>query len=175
MGSQSLIFYSFIAWLSPIMQYRGFDDKAAGYILSAYVIMGFMGSAAVPFIMKRNRTQKSTAMQLGFAYFIGIAVMMSGSCFALTFGAILLCGFCSGTMISFAMALFGLHTRDGEDASRLSGLAQSVGYLIAAVGPVLLGHIYDVWGSWTLPLGILAAIALALTAMSRIVGSDEII
>ena len=175
MGSQSLIFYSFIAWLSPIMQYRGFDDKAAGYILSAYVIMGFMGSAAVPFIMKRNRTQKSTAMQLGFAYFIGIAVMMSGSCFALTFGAILLCGFCSGTMISFAMALFGLHTRDGEDASRLSGLAQSVGYLIAAVGPVLLGQIYDVWGSWTLPLGILAAIALALTAMSRIVGSDEII
>ena len=126
MGSQSLIFYSFIAWLSPIMQYRGFDDRAAGYILSAYVIMGFMGSAAVPFIMKRNRTQKSTAMKLGFAYFIGIAVMMSGSCFALTFGAILLCGFCSGTMISFAMALFGLHTRDGEDASRLSGLAQSV-------------------------------------------------
>ena len=78
-------------------------------------------------------------------------------------------------MISFAMALLGLHTRDGEDASRLSGLAQSVGYLIAAVGPVLLGKIYDLWGSWTLPLGILAAIALALTAMSRIVGSDEII
>ena len=101
--------------------------------------------------------------------------MIIGECFSVTFGAILLCGFCSGTMISFAMALFGLHTRDGEDASRLSGLAQSVGYLIAAAGPVLLGKVYDVLGTWTVPLGILATVALALTAMSCIVGSDEII
>ena len=175
MGSQSLIFYSFIAWLSPIMQDKGFDDRTAGYVLSAYVIMGFIGSAAVPFIMKRNKTQKATAIQLGAAYSIGIAAMIIGECFSVTFGAILLCGFCSGTMISFAMALFGLHTRDGEDASRLSGLAQSVGYLIAAAGPVLLGKVYDVLGTWTVPLGILAAVALALTAMSCIVGSDEII
>ncbi len=62
MGVQSLIFYSFIAWLSPMLQDRGYGQDMAGYVLSAFVIMGVAGSAALPFIMKRNKSQKMTGI-----------------------------------------------------------------------------------------------------------------
>lgn len=175
MGAQSLIFYSFIAWLSPIMQDKGFNDTQSGYILSAFVLMGFAGSATLPFIMKRNREQTITGIQLGILYFVGIVAMMFGKSFPIMFMAILLCGFCSGAFISFVMALFGLHTSNGEDASRLSGLAQSMGYLIAAAGPIFLGKAHDLWGGWMIPMGILALTSVLLIIMGRIVGRNEII
>jgi CP family cyanate transporter-like MFS transporter len=43
----------------------------------------------------------------------------------------------------------------------LSGMAQGVGYLIDAVGPTLLGALFDVAHSWTLPLALLLGLLLA--------------
>lgn len=175
MGVQSLVFYSFIAWLSPMLQDKGYGQAAAGYILSLYVVMGMLGSVALPFIMKRNRNQKLTGMQLGIMYTAGIgAVMLSETGLIMTAG-IMLCGFCSGTCISFAMSLFGLHTSNGYDASRLSAMAQSLGYLLAAAGPVALGKIYGVTGGWNIPMLVLLLCALFLIGAGRVAGRDEIL
>ena len=45
-------------------------------------------------------------------------------------------------------------------AARLSGMAQGVGYLIAAIGPFAVGLLHDVSNGWTVPVTILIAIAL---------------
>lgn len=176
MGVQSMMFYSFVAWLSPMLQSRGYGDEAAGYMLTVYVIMGMAGSAALSFIMKRNRSQSVTGVMLGSLYLLGmICMLLSPYLTGLLLPGIIVCGFCSGTCISFSMALFGLHTSDGGSASRLSGLAQSVGYLVAAVGPVVLGKIFDITQSWNIPLIILTAAAVFLIAAGSVVGRDEII
>ena len=176
MGVQSMMFYSFVAWLSPMLQSRGYGDEAAGYMLTVYVIMGMAGSAALSFIMKRNKSQSTTGVMLGSLYLLGmICMLLSPYLTGLLLPGIIVCGFCSGTCISFSMALFGLHTSDGESASRLSGLAQSVGYLVAAVGPVVLGKIFDITQSWNIPLIILTAAAVFLIAAGSVVGRDEII
>ena len=176
MGVQSMMFYSFVAWLSPMLQSRGYGDEAAGYMLTVYVIMGMAGSAALSFIMKRNKSQSTTGVMLGSLYLLGmICMLLSPYLTGLLLPGIIVCGFCSGTCISFSMALFGLHTSDGESASRLSGLAQSVGYLVAAVGPVVLGKIFDITQSWNIPLVILTAAAVFLIAAGSVVGRDEII
>ena len=113
---------------------------------------------------------------LGSLYLLGmICMLLSPYLTGLLLPGIIVCGFCSGTCISFSMALFGLHTSDGESASRLSGLAQSVGYLVAAVGPVVLGKIFDITQSWNIPLVILTAAAVFLIAAGSVVGRDEII
>jgi len=41
------------------------------------------------------------------------------------------------------MMLFGLRTSNTHDAAELSGMAQSVGYLLAAIGPTLFGYLHD--------------------------------
>lgn len=176
MGVQSMLFYSFIAWLSPMMQTAGYDSVLSGYLLSGYVIMGMAGSAALPLVTKKSRSHSQTGVLMGATYFLGALLMLlSLSLPVLLFPGIIICGFCSGTSISFAMTLFGLHTSNGQSASRLSAVAQSIGYLVAAIGPVVLGRIFDATKSWLLPMMILAAAAGFLIVAGKIVGRDEII
>lgn len=175
MGTQSFIFYCFIAWLSPMLQSRGWDDGSAGYLLSVYVVMGMAGSAFLPVIMKKNSSQSKTGVQTGVIYAAGmIAVAAAGDGIVSIIG-IALCGFCSGLCISFSMALFGLHTDNGRDASKLSGFAQSAGYLIAAAGPLIWGKIYGETGSFDIPVIILVVMAVLLIFLGKKAGKEEII
>lgn len=175
MGVQSMMFYSFIAWLSPMLQTKGYSDVVSGYLLSVYVIMGMAGSAMLPFIMKKNKDQSVTGILLGALYLAGMVCMLLAGYFAALIAGILLCGFCSGTCVSFSMALFGLHTSNGQSASRLSAVAQSAGYLVAAIGPVALGKLFDLTASWIVPLSILVMAAVFLIVAGHVVGREEII
>lgn len=175
MGVQSMMFYSFIAWLSPMLQTKGYSDVVSGYLLSVYVIMGMAGSAMLPFIMKKNKDQSVTGILLGALYLAGMVCMLLAGYFAALIAGILLCGFCSGTCVSFSMALFGLHTSNGQSASRLSAVAQSAGYLVAAIGPVALGKLFDLTASWIVPLSLLVMAAVFLIVAGHIVGREEII
>jgi CP family cyanate transporter-like MFS transporter len=61
----------------------------------------------------------------------------------------ILLGLAGGASFSLAMMFFSLRTRTADEAAELSGTAQSFGYLLAAVGPVLFGYIHDISNSWT--------------------------
>jgi CP family cyanate transporter-like MFS transporter len=58
------------------------------------------------------------------------------------------------------LALIGLRARTSEGTAALSGFTQSVGYLIAAVGPFGVGLLFDLSGTWTLPLLVLLALVV---------------
>ena len=49
----------------------------------------------------------------------------------------------------------------GAAVAGLTAMALSVGYLIAAAGPFLLGAAHDLTGGWTMPLVLLLAITAA--------------
>ena len=63
---------------------------------------------------------------------------------------------------SLALTFFALRAPDSDHAAALSGMAQSVGYLLAAGGPFLFGVLRDVTHAWTVPLALLFAVALCL-------------
>ena len=66
-----------------------------------------------------------------------------------------LMGVACGNAFGLAMMFFSLRTIETSHAARLSGMAQSLGYLLAAVGPVLFGIVYELFHSWSAPLLIL--------------------
>ncbi|MBI6183893.1 MFS transporter, partial [Serratia proteamaculans] len=72
-----------------------------------------------------------------------------------------LLGFGSGASMMLGLTFIGLRTKNAGDAAALSGMAQSVGYLMAAMGPLLLGKVQELSGGWTVPLLMTAAIAVA--------------
>jgi CP family cyanate transporter-like MFS transporter len=39
-------------------------------------------------------------------------------------------------------------------------MAQSVGYLVAASGPLVLGAVHDAVGGWTLPMALVTAVTV---------------
>lgn len=124
---------------------------------------------------KKVKNQSKLGVGLGIIYIIGLATMLLSDGVPALIIAIICCGFCSGACISFSMALFDLHTKNAADTSALSSLAQSVGYLLAAIGPIALGKIYDVCHSWTMPLVLLLILALVLTVLGYLAGREKII
>ncbi|MCW7864624.1 hypothetical protein OPU84_00510, partial [Klebsiella pneumoniae] len=55
----------------------------------------------------------------------------------------------------------------------LSGMAQSVGYLLAACGPPLMGRIHDANGDWHIPLLAVALISLVMAVCGALAGRDR--
>lgn len=175
MGIQSLLFYCFVAWFATILQSNGFSTTTAGYFNAAYMLLGIPGSLAAPLLLGKRKNHSGFAVKLGLLYVIGLSAMLFSSHLPALIIAVICCGFCSGACISFSMMLFGLHTESAATTSALSGLAQSIGYFLAAIGPTIMGRLYDVSGNWNVPLTILIILALALTMLGYLVGKEKII
>jgi CP family cyanate transporter-like MFS transporter len=70
-----------------------------------------------------------------------------------------LAGISSGAALVYALTRISLAARTSAHATRLSGMAQSIGYLVAASGPVVVGWLRDSTESWTPALAFVAALA----------------
>jgi len=62
-----------------------------------------------------------------------------------------------------ALTLIALRSRTALATTSLSAFAQSIGYLVASLGPLGFGALYEITGNWTAPLLALAAAAVAQT------------
>ena len=60
------------------------------------------------------------------------------------------------------MLFFSLRTEHAHTAIKISGMSQSVGYMIAAFGPPLFGKLYDITGIWNTSFYFLTAMVLLM-------------
>ena len=75
---------------------------------------------------------------------------------------VVLLGLGQGACFSLALTFFALRAPDSEHSAALSGMAQSMGYLLATAGPFFFGVLRDVTQAWTVPLVLLFAVAVCL-------------
>ncbi|HVD25708.1 MAG TPA: hypothetical protein VNB86_06900 [Gaiellaceae bacterium] len=83
---------------------------------------------------------------------------------------VLLFAFGQGGAIALALTLMILRAPDSRLAGELSGMAQAIGYTMAATGPFLLGALYDATGRWDPPLLALLALTVPLAAVGVAAG-----
>lgn len=160
MGFQSLTFYVVLAWLPDLLQSRGLGAAEAGWMLALSQATGIIGSAAVPLWAGRLADQRRIVSVLGLVEVVALAGLLSPGAQLVTLWVSLL-GFALGGTFGLALVLLVLRAADADAATALSGMAQSVGYLVAATGPVLFGVLYDLTRGWTLPLLFLMAVLVA--------------
>ncbi|MBX5220404.1 CynX/NimT family MFS transporter [Rhizobium sp. NLR8a] len=163
MGLQSALAYCVFGWLVPILRERGLDGVTAGAIVSLSVMVQAASCLVVPHIAVRGRDQR-----LINAGLCGVAVTaLLGLLFAPLSSVWLwavLQGIGQGGLIAAAMTTIVLRSRDPDVAAHLSGMAQCVGYLLAAIGPLIVGLIRGWTGSFSwcavlfIALGLGAAI-----------------
>lgn len=77
--------------------------------------------------------------------------------------ACVLLGFATNAAFSMAMILFSLKTSNPYETSAVSGMAQSIGYLAASVGPMMAGFLHSQFNSWTVALAVLIVIVVIMT------------
>ncbi|MDQ0300723.1 CP family cyanate transporter-like MFS transporter [Salibacterium salarium] len=148
MGLQSFLFYCLITWLPEILQARGIDASAAGWMLSIMQFIGFPLSFFIPVIADRLSNQKGIVIGISCLYFIGLGGLLMDGSFVLLAVSVFLFGLAQGGALSLSLTLLGLRAQSAKQASQLSGMAQSFGYLLAAIGPFSIGILFDMYHSW---------------------------
>lgn len=164
MGFQSLTFYVILAWLPAILLSRGFDAEFSGWMLSLSQATGVMGSMIIPFFAGKKPDQRLLVAVLILVEIIAlVGLLFPGLGFVAVWVAMI--GFVLGGSFGLALLFIVLRAHDTDSATELSGMAQSIGYLVAAIGPVLFGSLFDLTGSWVYPIILLIVTAIIKLAM----------
>jgi CP family cyanate transporter-like MFS transporter len=154
---QSMAFYCGLTWLPSILRADGYSAATAGTLQALANSISFVPAFLLPFLAGRMRTQ--TPMLAGV---VALAVL-SALGILLVPGAdplwMVLIGLAQGGALGLALILPVLRGGDVRTVAALTGMTLSVGYLVAAAGPFLLGLARDVSGGWTLPLVLLVGIS----------------
>ncbi len=154
LGLQSLAFYVILAWLPDILISKGFSSSEAGWYLSLSQVTGVAGSVLIPFIAAKRDDQRFLVWILvGLEAISLIGLWLGGACAISVWVSLI--GFSLGGSFGLALLFIVLRSTDSETAAELSGMSQSIGYLLAAVGPIAIGATFDITGSWDMALFIL--------------------
>ena len=165
MGLQSLLYYAALSWLPTIFQDRGTSAVTAGNLLALMGAGNLVGALIVPVLAHRGPGQRALVVPSMAAVGVGLA----GSLWAPLGTAALwvsVRGIGQGACLGLAIFLMLARAPDPGAAASLSAFAQSAGYLVASAGPLELGLLHSVTGSWTIPVAVL----LVLCGCGLVVG-----
>ncbi|MEO4053786.1 MFS transporter [Solibacillus sp. CAU 1738] len=166
MGFQSFLFYCTATWIPEIYIAQGIDPENAGWLVTIMQFSQIPMTFIMPILAAKLTSQRPIVIFFTVCYFIGFTGMiMEWTSLAVVWMIFL--GFAGGASFGLCMMLFNLRTKTAYDAAELSGFAQSIGYLLAAIGPVAFGFIHDLTDSWFMPnvLFMIAATLLFITGM----------
>lgn len=147
MGLQSALAYCVFGWLVPILRERGLDGVTAGGIVSASVMVQAAACLVVPHIAVRGKDQQLINVTLCALAVVALLGLLFAPLSTVWIWAVLQ-GIGQGGLISAAMTVIVLRSRDPHVAAHLSGMAQCIGYLLAAIGPFIVGLIRGWTGSF---------------------------
>jgi CP family cyanate transporter-like MFS transporter len=164
MGSQSLLYYATLTWLSPLYLAAGWSAGRAGLLLGLFSFTQLFSALAVPALAERTGDHRPwIALCVGTATLMLAALGLVPTAAPWVWAALL--GLGVGGMFALALTLLVKLAPTPAASARLSGMALLVGYLLAATGPVLAGALYDLAGSYRVPFLALAGIGTATLAV----------
>jgi CP family cyanate transporter-like MFS transporter len=172
LGGQSLVFFTLITWLPTILRDDGMSAVTAGWMLMLLQLSGAVATVTIPLLGARRRSQS------------GLVVLSAGLCVLALAGFaglpaalaplwVIVVGYGLGACLTLAFTMFVLRAPDPHTAGALAGMAQMFGYVLAATGPIGVGVLHDVTGSWTVPLLVLLAVMAAALAAGVGSGRDR--
>ncbi len=163
MGLQSVLAYCVFGWLPTILIDRGFTPLGAGAVLSASIAAQLVTALGGSWIATLGKDQRAAAAGL-----VGLSIGALMGCMFAPLGQIwlwaLLLGLGQGGSFSVAMMLVVLRSPSAQVVASLSGMAQLVGYTMAACGPFIAGVLRDLTGGWNMAAAFFVMVAIAAMA-----------
>ncbi|MDO5739981.1 MAG: MFS transporter [Ornithinimicrobium sp.] len=174
LGFQATLYYSFTSWLPTLLgDEAGLGRAIAGNAMSIYQLLGIPATLVIPALCRRRADQRWLGVLLG----LGWVVMVGGQLLLPGWWLLwaVVGGLTQGAGISLVFTLIVLRARDASTVRELSAMVQTVGYGMGASGPIVVGALNGATAGWVAPLLFLAAVAVALTAVGAVAGSDRAI
>ncbi|GAA3894399.1 MFS transporter [Leifsonia kafniensis] len=166
--------YAMFAWLPQLLiQSAGASAAEAGTMLSLYAAMGIPAAILIPVLAARMKNV-ALLVYLGVASFLvgygGLVLFpTTGTWFWVAVAGL------GPLLFPLALVLINLRTRTHAGSVALSGFIQSVGYVIGAFGPLVVGVLHDATDGWLWPLLFLMATALVAVVAGTVIGRPHLL
>ncbi len=156
MGIGSMVFYGPLSWLSQIYQSRGLSPATAGYLLLVMNFVGMIGSTVAPLLMRRRPDIRVGVVVSAIVAMVGFTGLLVGPNSIAFFWMVVL-GLGQGGQFGLALLLIVIRAGDDHVAARLSAMSQCGGYIVAGLGPLLMGGLFSLTHGWTAPIVLMMA------------------
>lgn len=174
MGLQSALAYCVFGWLAPILRSRGMDAGMAGVMVSVSIVVQMVACLLVPHFVVRCRDQRWIASVLALCAggaLLGLLYLP----LSLAWWWMVVQGLGQGGLIALAMTFIVLRSADSAVAGRLSGMAQGGGYILAALGPLLVGLLLEWTGSYASSGWLFGGLALGVAITGWGAGQGRVV
>jgi MFS transporter, CP family, cyanate transporter len=172
MGLQSLVYYASLSWFPTIFRDRGVSALHAGTLLAVMNLGNAVTALLIPVLAHRRPDQRMLVLYSVVATGAGLAAAAFGP----LGGApvfIFVLGLGQGATLGLAIFYTMARAPDPVTAASLSAFAQSIGYLLASTGPLLLGLLHSATGGWTVPVWVLLGIGVLELASGWLAGRAQ--
>lgn len=167
-GTQSLYAYVMMSWLPSLYADAGFSDAKAGLLLALSIAVGVPFFFLAPSVAGRLRHQGHLVLLLTLLTVAGWAGLWVAPHDGAWVWAVLLGA--GGAVFPVTLSFFAMRTTSTADTASLSTMAQSIGYLLAAGGPLLVGILHHSSGGWALPCALLVGLGLVQAGAGYLAG-----
>jgi CP family cyanate transporter-like MFS transporter len=158
-GLQAMAFYCGLTWLPTILQHEGYSEAAAGSLQALGSALQLLPALFVPVVASRLRNQRPALVAVVAVAAAGLLGLLLAPGAAPVWMIVI--GMGQGGALGLSLILPVLRGAGAVAVAALTALTLSAGYLLASIGPTLLGLARDLTGGWTIPLILLIAITLA--------------
>ncbi|MFC3416915.1 CynX/NimT family MFS transporter [Algoriphagus hitonicola] len=172
MGAQSVMYFTMVTWLPDMLIAKGMSPTHAGLALSYMQMISLIGTFFAPEILMRLKQQSVVIIGVAIGYFVGFSLLFFSQS-VIIFTALTIVGIGSGASLSIAYTLISLRTAEDQTTARLSGMVQSAGYVLAALGPLLFGISLDFIGNWDLLIWFLLLMSVQFLFFGIPAGKDR--
>ncbi|MFN3759754.1 MAG: CynX/NimT family MFS transporter [Algoriphagus aquaeductus] len=172
MGAQSVMYFTMITWLPDMLITRGMSPVNAGIALSYMQLISLIGTFFAPNLLMRLKQQSGVVLIVGIGYLIGYGALFLPN-ELITFGALTIIGIGSGASLSIAYTLISMRTAEDLTTAKLSGMVQSAGYVLAALGPLVFGISLDLFDNWNFLIWFLLAMTVQFIVFGWQAGKDK--
>ena len=178
-GLQSLFFYTTITWLPTMATQAGVGEANAGILASVFTLTSIPFSMIVPSLITKlsDRNRHLMLVTTVLAGLIGVAMLLVNTdSFVYWLVLNLLIGSSASVLFPYMIVVFSMKASSPEKTAQLSGLAQTGGYIFAALGPVLFGSSKQLFNSWTPAVLILLVLTIIMgIALYKVEKTDVIL
>lgn len=158
MGLQSLVFFCSATWIPTLAISRGLTPTEGG--LLGFMLQGgaLVCSFLIPLVMARVNNQSILTACITLLNAIGLALLLNGTTFQAIAVATMVISVAVGSTFVIGLMYFVVRSPSAQMAALVSGTGQSIGYTLAALGPLMMGVLVDITGTWTTPIIVVICI-----------------
>ncbi len=160
MAINSLVYYAALAWVAASLDERGFSEEAAGWLFGLLTVSQVAAALTLPAWSQRMRSRRLLIATTSVITAASLVVLGVAPTF-LPVIVMFLIGASNSGGFSISLSLLSEFSPDAASAARLTAMAFTVTYLVAATGPVAAGALLEAADSWTVVFCALALVALA--------------